>query len=339
MDKKKYHILYVDDEQQNLVAFKATFRKEFVVHTASNGPEAIETMGKHPIDLIISDQRMPGMTGVELFEKILPDYPEPIRMVLTGYSDIQSVINAINKGKVYHYITKPWKVKELRLIILNALESYQLRIDNRQLTEEKNELLLKTERQEKANILSQYETLKNQVNPHFLFNCLNALASLIHEDPSMAETFTSRLTRVYRYVLDLNQHTIVSVQQELDFLENYLFLQEIRFGENLQWNIRIEEALRNRGIPPLSLQLLAENAVKHNIISRQQPLTLSIYVEGEFLVVANNFQPRHEKIESTGIGLENLKKRYAFLSDQAPIFAQKAGEYIAKLPLMEISEY
>ena len=331
----KYHILYVDDERQNLLAFKATFRKEFVIHTANNGPEAIDILHSSPIDLIITDQRMPGMTGVELFEKILPDFPEPIRMVLTGYSDIQSVINAINKGKVYHYITKPWKAKELRLIINNALESYELRKENRKLTEEKNELLLKTERQAKAQILSQYESLKNQVNPHFLFNCLNALASLVHEDPDVAETFTSRLTRVYRYVLDINQEQLVSVEQELTFLESYLFLQETRFGHNLRWKIEVGPKWREMWIPPLSLQLLVENAIKHNIISRHQPLNIQVKVEDDFLVVSNNFQPRNEDVASTGIGLENLRKRYGFLSDRAPEFLQTMEQYIARLPMLE----
>ncbi|MGB0932092.1 MAG: response regulator, partial [Chitinophagales bacterium] len=184
---KNYNILYVDDERQNLVSFRATFRKHYNIYSAQSGENAIDILRKNKIDLIISDQRMPKMTGVQLFEKVLPEFPDAIRMVLTGYSDVQAIIDAINKGQVYYYITKPWKHDELKLIIDKALESYELRMQNKILSVEKEELQLETERQAKENLMSQYQTLKSQVNPHFLFNSLNALYALVDRNPKTAK--------------------------------------------------------------------------------------------------------------------------------------------------------
>ncbi|MEO1627683.1 MAG: response regulator, partial [Bacteroidota bacterium] len=158
-----YNILYVDDEADNLLAFRAIFRRQYKVFTALGGQAALELLQTQAIDLIVSDQRMPKMSGVELLEKVRHQQPDMIRMVLTGYSDVQAIIDAINKGQVDRYITKPWNVEELRMIISNALEAYSLRKQNKQ-------LLLQTARQEKENILAQYEILKSQINPHFLFN-------------------------------------------------------------------------------------------------------------------------------------------------------------------------
>ncbi len=130
---KDYKILFVDDEGYNLVAFKATFRKEYDILTASSGKEALKLLRKHEIGLIITDQRMPEMTGVELLEKIVPEFPEVIRIILTGYSDVEAIINAINNGQVFRYITKPWDEVELKMTIENARELYSLQIKNKEL--------------------------------------------------------------------------------------------------------------------------------------------------------------------------------------------------------------
>src|SRR5690554_6408563 len=133
MDKIK--ILYVDDEVNNLQAFKATFRRDFQIILAESAGEARNLLTEQEVDLIITDQRMPEETGVEFLESIIPLYPDPIRILLTGYSDIQAVIDAINKGKVYHYLTKPWEEDYLRTVIKNAFEVYALRRENKQLTD------------------------------------------------------------------------------------------------------------------------------------------------------------------------------------------------------------
>ncbi len=133
--QEKIRILYVDDEENNLQAFKATFRRDYKIFLAISAKEAKEVLKDNEIDLIITDQRMPEETGVEFLESIIPDYPNPIRILLTGYTDIQAVIDAINKGQVYHYLTKPWEEDYLRTVIKNAFEVYSLRRENERLTQ------------------------------------------------------------------------------------------------------------------------------------------------------------------------------------------------------------
>ncbi|MFN4248065.1 MAG: response regulator [Flavipsychrobacter sp.] len=135
MAENKINILYVDDEQNNLVSFKATFRIKYNVHTAISGEEAIKILRANPIDIIITDQRMPNMTGVEFLESILEEYPDPMRILLTGYADLNAVIDAVNKGKIFHYLTKPWNEEELDMTIKRAFEVYTLRKDEKELTE------------------------------------------------------------------------------------------------------------------------------------------------------------------------------------------------------------
>ncbi|MCI4666572.1 MAG: histidine kinase [Bacteroidia bacterium] len=334
MAEAKPTILYVDDERHNLVAFKASFRRFFKVLIAQSGEEALDILASEEVSVIISDQRMPGMTGVELFTKIQEIYPLPIRMVLTAYSDVADIIDAINKGKVYYYVTKPWKFEDLKVLIDNALEAFRLKSENQSLTVEKQMLELEAAQQEKEIIIAQFETLKNQVNPHFLFNSLNVLSSLVHEDPDLAESFISKLTRIYRYVLDLKEETLVSLEKELNFANSYFFLQQIRFGNNLQLYIEVPEIKKQNMLPPLSLQLLMENAVKHNIISKDKPLKIELFLDGEELVVKNNFQVRTEKEHSTGIGLSNLRERYRLLTDRKPSFEREGESYVARIPLL-----
>ncbi len=131
---EKIKILYIDDEENNLQAFKATFRRDYTIFLAISAKVGEEILSKEEIDIIITDQRMPEKTGVEFLESIIPIHPKPIRLLLTGYTDIQAVIDAINKGQVYHYLTKPWEEDYLRTVIKNAFEVYALRRENERLT-------------------------------------------------------------------------------------------------------------------------------------------------------------------------------------------------------------
>ena len=135
MAKDKINILYIDDEENNLTSFKATFRRDYRVFTALSAAEGRELLEQHTMNLIITDQRMPEETGVEFLSSILEQYPEPIRILLTGYTDIEAVIDAINKGQIYRYITKPWNEQELRMNIENAFEVFALRKENKELME------------------------------------------------------------------------------------------------------------------------------------------------------------------------------------------------------------
>ncbi len=138
-------ILYVDDEEDNLIVFNSTFRRDYEIHLAKSGKEGIEILKKHEIQLIITDQRMPEMTGIQFLEKIIPDYPDCIRMILTGFSDIEAIIQAINTGRVYRYITKPWDKGELKINIDHGLETYHLKEQNRKLIEDLKEANLTLE--------------------------------------------------------------------------------------------------------------------------------------------------------------------------------------------------
>ena len=303
------------------MAFRAVFRRNFDITIAQSGREALQILEDQEVDLVISDQRMPGMTGIELLAQIKERYPDTIRMVLTGYSDMQAIVDAINKGNVYHYISKPWNAVELKIILEKALETYTLR--------------KRTQELEKKNILAQFEVLKNQINPHFLFNSMNILSALILNAPDKAIVFTNRFSRLYRSMLELREQMVISLEEELEFVQAYLFLQKMRFDENLQIRIELPEGKRKFTLPPFTLQFLVENALKHNIVSDEQPLHIQIYPDGNNLVVANNLQRRGYVEDSTGTGLNNLKARYKLLGIDQLEIEENDSHFMVKAPLIE----
>jgi response regulator RpfG family c-di-GMP phosphodiesterase len=136
MANRDIKILYVDDEVNNLVSFKAVFRVKYTVLTAISGEEAIKILREHDINIIITDQRMPQMTGVEFLESILDEFPDPIRILLTGYADMNAVIDAVNKGKIFHYLSKPWNEEELDMTITRAYDVYKQRKDEKELQQQ-----------------------------------------------------------------------------------------------------------------------------------------------------------------------------------------------------------
>ncbi len=329
-----YRLLYVDDEPNNLLAFRAVFRRFYTILTARSASEACVVLAETPIDLIVSDHRMPQTTGVEFFEQIKDTYPDTVRIILTGYSDLQAIVDAINKGNVYYYATKPWAVEELKVVIDNALEAHALRLRNRQLEQERNEWLLKAMKQEKEQVQSQYEALRNQVNPHFLFNSLNTLAALITTDPPQALQFTRQFSKVYRTLLEWGNEPLVSLRQELELAQAFVFLQQMRFGNNLTCTFALSDVLQKYCLPPFALQLLIENAIKHNIISDEKPLWIRVSEQDGRLWVENKFQKRGSVDESTGTGLRNLRARYALITpDELVIRADERG-FCVSLPLI-----
>ncbi|MEN0005481.1 MAG: histidine kinase [Bacteroidota bacterium] len=330
----KYTILYVDDEPGNLLAFRSIFRRKYRVLTCESGEEALGILEKEAIQLLISDQRMPGMQGTKLLEIARQKYPDLVRILLTGYTDMYAIIEAINKSKIYHYITKPWRVEELEIIIRQALEVYELRTAKRQLTNERDQLILRAAQQEKEQVKAKFEILRNQINPHFLFNSLNILTSLIPIDPEKATIFATRFSRVYRRLLEFKDIPLVSLAEELDFTEDFLFLQQIRFDSTLSVKQELHTAAKTRKLPPFSIQLLVENALKHNIVSEAQPLHIDIVAHAEELSVTNNLQPRPHKADSTKIGWKNLCERYALLTDKTPYVEANEQQYKAVIPLL-----
>ncbi|MFY0591527.1 sensor histidine kinase [Roseivirga sp.] len=194
---------------------------------------------------------------------------------------------------------------------------------------------LDSERIKREQMSSKYESLKNQVNPHFLFNSLNALTNLVYENQDMAADFIRKLSKVYRYVLDTQSQEVVSLEKEMAFVKSYLFLQEIRFDDKLKVNIDIA-GHEQKMVPPIALQMLLENAIKHNTIAEEEPLTIDISVENnDMLIVKNNLQKKNIPIEeSAGVGLKNIIARYDFLSEQKVEIQETTSEFIVKLPLL-----
>ena len=190
------------------------------------------------------------------------------------------------------------------------------------------------EASKRESMMAQYESLKSQVNPHFLFNSLNALTNLVYEDQDKAAKFIKQLSEVYRYVLDTRNREVVGLEEELQFLKAYLFLQQIRFGDKLQ--IKIELSGVESPVAPLAFQMLIENAIKHNVISQEDPLTIRLYSTQNYLVVENNLQKKSVlREDSPGIGLDNIRKRYAFLSDQPIEVNQTEKLFSVRLPILK----
>lgn len=180
-----------------------------------------------------------------------------------------------------------------------------------------------------------FEMLRSQINPHFMFNSLNVLSGLIEKDVKKAQEFIDEFSQIYRYVLETIEQPAASLEQELDFMRSYLFLQQMRYGEDLTWSVNLPAGLLRLMLPPLSLQVVLENAIKHNIVNHTKPLHISITFEEQVLVVKNRIQPRISYVASTGLGLKNLTRRYTLISDRAPLFRVEDDYYIAMLPLID----
>ncbi|MCB0527401.1 MAG: histidine kinase [Saprospiraceae bacterium] len=188
----------------------------------------------------------------------------------------------------------------------------------------------------RQNVESQLEGLRNQVNPHFLFNSLNTLIYLIPEDSEKAVHFVQQLSKVYRYVLESRDTKMIPLSEELEFLKAYIFLLHERFGNNLQVDIRRLEQKQNAAIVPLTLQLLFENAIKHNVISTDKPLRIEVFSENGHLVVRNNLQRKNQVMDSTGVGLQNIKDRYRLLTDRVVEVITSQQYFTVALPMVEL---
>ncbi len=198
-------------------------------------------------------------------------------------------------------------------------------------TERKNEILLENEHLKSENLLVQLSSLKNQLNPHFLFNSLNTLSWLINEDKEKSQRYLQKLSQVLRYSLSMQEQSLVPLKEELTLVDSYIFLLQIRFGNNLQIIKNIEEV--HFKIPPLSLQLLIENAIKHNVISTASPLSIWIELRDNVLIVRNTHKPKPNS-EGTGIGLVNLNERFKILASQEVDIEQNEKEFKVVLPLI-----
>ncbi|WP_262150288.1 2TM domain-containing protein [Chryseobacterium foetidum] len=181
---------------------------------------------------------------------------------------------------------------------------------------------------------AQFESLKNQLDPHFLFNSLNVLSSLIDENPRQAQKFTASMSKIYRYVLEQKDKELVTVQDELDFAKTYCELLKTRFEDSVDFVFDVNENDLRKFVVPLSLQLLLENCIKHNFATSSKPLMIKVFTENDCLCIENNLQAREQLKESAGIGLSNIVQRYALLTKRN-VFIEKSEDYFKiKLPVL-----
>jgi sensor histidine kinase YesM len=194
---------------------------------------------------------------------------------------------------------------------------------------------VEAEKLKKENLQSQLESLKRQVSPHFLFNSLNTLSSLMRKDVDRAELFLDELSKVYRYLLRNNEDMLIDLETELEFIGSYFHLLRTRFGEAVQLVVNVDEAGKCSMLPPLTLQLLIENAVKHNIIEKSMPLIIEIKTAGKTLTVKNNLQRKTLKLPSNNVGLSNIAAKYKLLDAHEIEIMETEKEFAVRIPLLK----
>ncbi|GAA4453366.1 histidine kinase [Nibrella saemangeumensis] len=195
---------------------------------------------------------------------------------------------------------------------------------------------IEKEQLRKANLQSQIDGLKNQVNPHFLFNSLNSLTALISKDPDKAEEFVTEMSQVYRYLLQTNNYETTTLETELKFIQSYYHMLKTRFGNGVSMDLAIDDRYLNRYLPPLTLQLLVENAVKHNIVKSNKPLLIEIQSTPEGrLMIRNNLQRKRTPVASNRVGLSNIAAKYQLLSKDEMEIRETESHFIVTVPLLE----
>ena len=199
--------------------------------------------------------------------------------------------------------------------------------------------LIKAERLEKEKTLTQYQALRAQVNPHFLFNSLNTLSGLISQDPLLADKYLGKLSEVYRYVLANQDKEVISLEEELTFIHSYLYLLNIRYNDQITWNTPNKSEIATFFIIPLGLQILVENAIKHNRISDKEPLSIDIWIEENEIIVENEKRLRNNPEDSLGKGLQNLVDRYGFLSRKKVEIKETETKFRVKIPLLTYEDH
>jgi two-component system LytT family sensor kinase len=195
--------------------------------------------------------------------------------------------------------------------------------------------LVEVEKYKAETAQAQLQNLKDQINPHFLFNNLSVLSSLVYKDPDKAVDFINQLSKVYRYLLDNRSNELVTLEEEFHFIHSYIYLIQIRFDKNIFFELDIPEEKLGLRIPPMSLQLLIENAIKHNEISSAQPLVISVRATDDMLEVRNNLQLRSNKEPGSNTGLQNIQHRYSYFTDVPVVIEQSANLFTVRIPLLK----
>ncbi len=199
---------------------------------------------------------------------------------------------------------------------------------------------IKSEKLTKENVLVQYQSLKNQIEPHFLFNSLSVLSSIIHTDINLASEFLVKLSKTLRYIIEKNKFTLVELREELNVVTDYFFLLKTRFGNAVHLKIDMDNnGIDEIYIPPATIQLLIENAVKHNKLSEAFPLTINIDLSENYIRIVNNLNKRLQQPESTQMGLKNIKERYKLIANKDVLIKETSKSFSIKLPKLNKKHY
>ncbi len=292
--QKKYSILYVDDEQENLVSFKFVFRKNYQIHLAQSADEGLEVLAQKPIHLVITDQRMPRVTGIEFLEKVAQNYPDITRIILTGYSDVEAVIQAINKGRVYRYITKPWERNELKITIDNALEAFELKRQNKALIQtlrQSNEELEHTNQELDYFI---YRSSHDLRRPLTTLMGLNKVAQVSVSEPIALQLFENVHTTAY--TMDKMLHKLLMIREvnkyaETNLTETNFFtiydkvkqdLTDVISATGITPEVEIADHPNFKGVPLLLeaiMEYLLENAIYYGTLGGERPTQVKLSVK------------------------------------------------------------
>ncbi len=196
--------------------------------------------------------------------------------------------------------------------------------------------LVEIEKYKAESLQAQLQNLKDQLNPHFLFNNLSVLSSLVYKDQDKAVDFINQLSKVYRYLLDTSNKELVSLKDELSIIQSYVYLLQIRFDKNLVFKLDIPESKGCLMIPAMAVQMLIENAIKHNEVSSEFPLTIRVKTDEERLEVVNNLQLRSSEEPGSGKGLRNIKERYAYFTTEEVLISDKNNQFSVSIPLLKV---
>lgn len=279
--------------------------------------------------------------------RILPDRKDLIKrlrlQLIIGIPISLMLASALFMIHIYYFTGKaqgvnPWilldECREILLPTFMTVLCLNAFYENFFLNQLWQQSIIEAEAYKKSSLEAKFQNLKDQINPHFLFNSFNTLATLIEEHPQRAVSFVEQLSEVYRYVLNSKNQEIVSLERELSFAKSYIFLLKMRFENHLDIQIDIpSNYYHNYYIPPLTLQMLIENAIKHNEIGSNQPLKITIIADDQHIIVKNNLQKRLNT-RSTGVGLENIRQRYQFLSQRNVEILETSDAFTVKLPLL-----
>ncbi len=257
-----------------------------------------------------------------------------VLLIATGFLFMTVMLNMLLGNQSFSYVLEQFIRREL----VNFLISWLIGISIGSLVffyQEWNNALKREQKLKEEKLIFQYETLKTQVNPHFLFNSLNTLASLVSKDPALSEKFISGFSSIYRYILENSRVELINLSKEIAFVENFFFLQKIRDDGKIDLKLDLND-IDNYEILPISLQLLVENALKHNAATKDKPLIIKISMESDYVVVENNLQLKMQMEPSSKIGLKNLQERVKLVMNKEVLVESSKSSFIVKIPVKSI---